>query len=125
MKNLSKVLAIILTTGVTASAIASVPAPKNPKAKHASVATRPSNATVNVTISTITENNFLKVSALNETTSPVTISIFDNAGNIVYTEVVKAEEINRNYNLSSLPKDTYTIFVSSDNFSTYKEFVIK
>jgi biopolymer transport protein ExbD len=123
MKNLSKVLAIILTSGLSVSAIASNAVPRNDKPKH--TVSVSSNSTVNVTISPLSESNYLKVSALNETSSPVTISIFDNTGAIVYTEEVKTAEINRNYNLSSLPKDTYTIFVSSDNFSTYKEFVIK
>lgn len=121
MKNLSKVLAIILTAGISVSSLASTP--KKDQPKHASAAA--ANTTVNVTISPLTETNSLKVSALNEMNAPVTISIFDNTGAIVYTEVVKTAEINRSYNLSSLPKDTYTIFVSSDNFSTYKEFVIK
>ncbi len=123
MKNLSKALAIILTTGISLSAVASNATPKNPKAKHSAIA--PTNTTINVTISSLSETKGLKVSALNETSVPVTVSIYDNAGNIVYTEEIANAEINRTYNLASLPKDTYTVFVSSDNFSTYKEVVIK
>jgi len=123
MKNLSRVLAIILTTSISLSAVASNVYPKHDRTKKAVTTT--SNATLNVTISPVAETSSVKVSALNETGIPVTISIFDNAGNIVFTEEVKTAEINRNYKLSSLPKGTYTLFVSSDNFSTYKEFVTK
>lgn len=123
MKKLSRVLAIILTTGISISAFASRTIPKNPKAKH--VLVNPTNSTVSVAITSSEDSMGLKVSALNETSIPVTISIYDKDGVIVFTEEISSEQINRSYNLASLPKSTYTVFVSSDNFSTFKEITIQ
>jgi len=123
MKTLSGLLAIILTVGVSFSTLAHPTTPKHPKTKTS--ATSNSNATIAVSISSLNDAKGLKVSALNETQAPLSVSIFDQEGVAVYTEEIKGEQINRSFNLGSLPAGTYTIFVSSDNYSTYKEISIQ
>ncbi len=122
MKNLSKVLAIILTSGISVSAFASTSLvdikPKNSKEIK-------SNTTVSVFIGSVNEAKNFKVAALNESKNPVTITIYDREGIVVFTEELSSEQINRTYNIAALPSATYTVIVSSENFSTYKEIVVK
>ncbi len=126
MKKISRLLAILLTSGISISAMASGnnSLKITPKSKGNPVSPTPVNTTVSITITALSDQKSFKVSAINETGGLVTVNIYDSEGNTVYSEDINSKEINRTYKLGILPKSTYTLYISSSNFTTYKELTL-
>ncbi len=114
MKKLAGLLAIMLTIGGSAFA-------KGKDGKN-----RPSSdASVNVSLVAYDNNKGVTLKAANETKEDVSISIYDTAGETVYTEVQTSAMITRNYNLNSLPNGIYTVTVTTDHYTVSKSLDIR
>ncbi len=119
MKNLAKVLAIILTVGTTSVFANGLTGDKGKTPTS-------SEQKVNVSLSPYSNNKGLTLDAVNEANQKVTVVIYDTYGETVFTETVSSSpDIHRSYNLAALPSGAYSVSVVGDNYTVNKNFDIR